>query len=136
MRRIILIQCSKSKRVTKARAVDLYTGTLFRKMLFYAQQSTHDRIFILSSKHRLLELETEIEPYDDFLGQKSKQERKEWARGVLEQLSEYSDLEEDHFMILASTKYCEFLTSHLSHFETPLKGMRIGEQMQYLGYGR
>lgn len=48
-------------------------------------------------------------------------------------LTHYADLRNDHFVILAAAKYCEFLTPHLSNVETPLDGMRIGEQMHYLG---
>lgn len=76
MKRIFLIQCSKSKLQTKVKAIDLYTGPLYKKMLFCALRSAHDEILILSSKHHLLETNIEIDPYDDFLGNKSKRREK------------------------------------------------------------
>jgi len=77
-------------------------------------------------------MDKEIEPYNCFLGDKTRNERLKWANNVIQQLSNHADLKKDCFIVLASAKYREFLLSHLSTYENPLKGLRIGEQMHYL----
>ena len=64
MKRIVLISCVSRKGKTKAKAKDLYKGPLFTNSLEYAKSLNPDKIFILSALHNLLDLDTEIEPYD------------------------------------------------------------------------
>jgi len=52
----------KGKR--KAKAKDLYESALFKYSLAYAYTFRPDKILILSALHHVLDLETEIEPYD------------------------------------------------------------------------
>jgi len=133
MRTIVLVACASKKVDHRARARDLYKSDLFEKSLAYAESLQPDAIYILSAKHGLLDPETEIEPYDVTLNRMSAAERKKWARRVLARLAQVSDLQHDHYVILAGTRYRQDLTPHLAHVEIPMEGLRIGEQLQFLG---
>lgn len=111
-------------------------SALFRAALQYAQQFSPDRIFILSAKYGLVQLDDEIDPYDVTLKDMSVQERKRWASKVLQELRRYCDLERDHFIILAGNRYREYLLPHLKSYDIPLAGLPIGRQLQYLKRGR
>ena len=73
---IILISCASKKHSTKMQAKDLYNSVLFKSSLEYANSIKHDKIYILSAKHHLLDLETQIEPYDVTLSYISPKSRK------------------------------------------------------------
>ncbi len=132
MNTIVLIACASKKRPHKARAKDLYISPLFRMNLKYAQQFSPRKVFILSAKYGLVQLDDEIEPYDVTLNNMSAHERKKWAAKVISQLREHSNLESDHFVILAGEKYRQYLLPHLKSYEVPLAGLPIGKQLQFL----
>jgi hypothetical protein len=110
----------------------MYVSPLFNLMLRYAEELQPDSILILSAKHGLLEPDMEIDPYDVTLNDMPLSQVKEWAGRVIEQLGKLTDLANDHFVILASTKYRTFLTPQLCSVEVPLEGLRIGEQLHWL----
>lgn len=63
-------------------------------------------------------------------------ERREWARRVIEQMrTKLPDCE--RIVILAGARYREFLMDYLRQrgvrVEIPLEGLRIGEQLSWLG---
>lgn len=62
MRKTVLISCVSKKQKYRAKAQDLYISPLFKLNLEYAQELKPDAIFILSAKHGLLHLDTEIDP--------------------------------------------------------------------------
>lgn len=128
-RKIILISCVSKKRSHRAAAQDLYTSTLFTLNLRYARQLKPDAIFILSAKHGLLDPETIIDPYDVTLNKMSAASLRDWADNVRGQLAARTDLERDHFTFLAGNNYRKFLIPHLHHYEVPMEGLRIGEQL-------
>jgi len=153
MKQIVLISCVSRKRKTKSKAKDLYISPLFTYSLVYGQTLKPDEIFILSAKHYLLNLETEIEPYDVTLSNVSRKERdnkpnlkvlskiekKEWGRIVLEQLSKKANLEKDKFIFLAGQSYIKPIRIELMkrglnniYFEEPLKGKKQGERVKLL----
>ncbi|MBN2385562.1 MAG: hypothetical protein JXB85_00980 [Anaerolineales bacterium] len=132
MKRIILISCVSKKRPYRAKAKDLYISALFRKNLAYAQRLNPDAIYILSAKYGLVDLETEIDPYDLTLNTISAELIKKWAVYVLHQLSAVADLRQDHFIFLAGMKYRKYLLPHLASYVIPLEGLPIGKQLQYL----
>ena len=92
MKQIALISCASKKRPYKTKAEDLYISPLFMGNLRYARSRMPDDIFILSAKYGLLELDTEIEPYNVTLKEMSTAEVRAWADGVLEQLGRRADL--------------------------------------------
>jgi len=61
----------------------------------------------------------------------SVKDRKSWARKVMKQLSNKFDLKECHFIVLAGSKYREFLEIP-GKPEIPLEGQPIGKQLQSL----
>lgn len=129
---VVLISCSSRKRGSKALAKHLYNSQLFRKQLEYAQKLNPDLIFILSAEYGLLELDREIEPYDKSLKKMPAKEARAWAERILEDLRMRADLTRDRFTLLAGDRYRRYLLDHLVHWEAPLTGLRIGEQLQRL----
>jgi len=132
VKKFILISCSSKKAPRKAKAKDLYVSPLFIGNLRYARSLKPDGIFILSAKYGLLELDSEIEPYNTTLKNMSSAQVKAWADHVLKQLKEQANLQSDHFIFLAGEKYRKYLVPHLASYEIPLHGMPIGKQLQYL----
>ena len=122
MKRVVLISCVSKKRSTKSRAKDLYMSPLFRPNLQYAQKFEPDAIFVWSAKYGLVELDTEIEPYDVTLNTMRANDRKEWTSKVVQQLQLHTNLREDYFTILAGVRYRQYLLPHLRFYVIPLTG--------------
>ena len=132
MKKIVLIACVKSKRTMPSKAIDLYTSSLFKKSLEYAQLLNPNQIYILSAKYGLVSSEEIIEPYDLTLNNMSSHEIKDWSKRVLCQLSSVTDLVNDSFIILAGQNYRKYLLPNISHYELPLEGLAFGYQLQRL----
>lgn len=132
MKKIVLISCVSQKQLYRSKAKDLYISALFKKNLAYAQRLNPDAIYILSAKYGLLDLETEIDPYNQTLNTMSAAENRSWAEKVLQQLGGVADLKQDHFIFLAGEKYRKNLLPHLTSYEIPMEGLTIGRQLQAL----
>ena len=144
MKRVVLISCVSKKKSTKSKAKDLYISPLFKTSLAYAYSLNPDKIFILSALHHLLDLEMEIEPYNVTLSNIPKSKRKEglivlspaekieWGKNVVKMLSERTDLQRDHFIILAGQEYIKPIFTFLSNIDDRLRGMSIGKRLSYL----
>lgn len=130
--KIVLISCASKKRSTRSQAKDLYISPLFKLNLQYAYSINPDTIYILSAKHGLLQLETEIEPYNLTLNEMKTSEVENWASGVIDQLKNKADLQTDHFIFLAGNKYRKYLIPILNSYEIPMEGMTIGKQLKFL----
>ncbi len=131
-RKIILISCASKKLPIRSKAKDLYISTLFDLNLKFAYSMKPDAVYILSAKHGLLHLETEIDPYNLPLNDMTQREVKEWALKVISQLEAIADLLNDHFIFLAGDKYRKYLFPFLRSYEVPLEGLPIGKQLQFL----
>ena len=129
---VVLISCVSKKLDHKAQAKYMYTSNLFKYSLKYAQKLNPDKIFILSAKYHLLYLDREIEPYNVTLNKMPVKERKLWAEEIIRELSENADLENDKFIILADENYAKFIRDKLKHVEEPLKGLSIGNRLNFL----
>jgi hypothetical protein len=132
MKKIVLISCVSQKQLYRSKAKDLYISALFKKNLAYARRLNPDAIYILSAKYGLLDLETEIDPYNQTLNTMSSAENRSWAEKVLQQLGRVADLKQDHFIFLAGEKYRKNLLPHLTSYEIPMEGLTIGRQLQAL----
>jgi hypothetical protein len=77
---------------------------LFKKNLAYSRRLNPYAIHILLAKHRLLDLETILEPYNLTLNIMSAGEIRRWADMVLQQLRQVESLHDDHFIFLAGMK--------------------------------
>ncbi|NQU98696.1 hypothetical protein HQ533_04470 [Candidatus Woesearchaeota archaeon] len=132
MNNIILISCVKKKLSYKAKAKELYISPLFKYNLRYAQSLNPDKIFILSAKYGLTNLEDSFEPYNETLNDMSRDKNKLWAEKVIKQLSKKTNIKKDLFLFLAGERYRKYLLPHLSHYKIPLQGLGIGKQLKYL----
>jgi len=125
MKRIVLISCVSRKGTTKSKARELYKGPLFTSSLAYGISLNPDKIFILSALHQLLNLDTEIEPYNVTLSNIPKSKRKadlkiltskekiEWGKKIIGQLKIEADLEKDEFIILAGQEYIKPIEGYI-----------------------
>jgi len=132
MKKIILISCASKKLAYKSKAEYLYVSTLFRLSLAYAKKLKPDKIFILSAKYGLLNLNNEIAPYNETLNNKSTSDVKIWAKKVVIELEKIANLENDQFTFFAGNKYREYILPYIRYYKIPLKGLRIGEQLKFL----
>ncbi len=132
MSRIVLISCASKKTPHKAKATDLYISPLFRLSLKYAFTLKPDHIYILSAKHGLVDLNEELDSYNETLVTKSNIEIRMWAENVIRQLRLRTDLEQDEIIFLAGEKYRRHLLPYCKRYEIPMNGLGIGRQLQYL----
>ena len=132
MAKIVLISCVSKKLSYKAKAKDIYISPLFKMNLEFAKSLNPDKIFILSAKHGLIDLDKEIEPYDKTLNLMHSAEKKEWANSVLQDLRKVANLDKDEFIFLAGENYRKYLVPNIKNYKIPLKGLSIGRQLQYL----
>jgi hypothetical protein len=139
-RAIGLVGCGKSKLAHAAPARELYTGTLFRKSLAYAER-TCDLVYIVSAKHELLELDQPVEPYDHTLSGLHIADRLVWAHVVCNQLAAavggYVKLRGADLVLLVGEVYSQPLElaankMGFAHIYTPLEGMQIGQRLHFL----
>lgn len=116
----------------EAIAEELYISTLFKLNLQFAKKLNPNEIYILSAKYGLLDLNDKVEPYDITLNNMPAKDRKSWAQGILKQLNSKFDLKKCHFIILAGSRYRQYLLPGLYSYEMPLEGLSIGRQLKYL----
>ena len=83
--KVAVINCGSDKQVVKCKAKDMYVGSLFVASRKFAQ-SNYEQYCILSAKYHCLLPDDEIEPYDMFLGNFTKQEKQKWWSITAEQL--------------------------------------------------
>ncbi|MCX5847157.1 MAG: hypothetical protein NTW12_12515 [Deltaproteobacteria bacterium] len=131
-KRIVLISCVSQKLPHRAMARELYISTLFKLNLKYAEKLAPDEIFVLSAKHGLLALGIEIEPYEQTLNNMRSSEIRVWAARVLEQIKGVCSIDDSELIFLAGDKYRKYLLPHIKNYKVPLKGLRIGKQLQKL----
>jgi len=132
MNTIILIACSSKKLPHKSKAKDLYNSTLFKKSLKYALSLNFNKIFILSAKYGLLELNAYISSYNKTLNKMNSSQIQKWSNTVLNQLKKVADLKNDKFIFLAGNNYRKFLISYIEHYKIPMQSLSIGKQLHWL----
>ena len=131
MKRIVLLSCVSKKLPHKAKARELYISPLFKYSLKYAISLKPDKIYVLSAKYGLLDLDNEIGPYDETLNSMSKIQVKEWSDKVIQQMKLNFDLD-DEVIFLAGQRYRKFLLPQLKNYKIPLGGLGIGKQLRFL----
>ena len=62
-------------------------------------------VFILSAKCGILKSDEIIEPYNETLNTKTREEQRKWAEKVLHQIKKECDINLDTFIFLAGKKY-------------------------------
>lgn len=131
---IVLVGCGAKKNPTPCSAETMYQGALFKKALAYAKQMHPNKIYIISAKYHLLELDDVIEPYNETLNNKKASEIKRWSEVVVDNLKEKGhDLNNDKIIILAGKIYYKYLLSNLKNCELPYSNYKgIGYIMHFL----
>jgi len=126
---IALISCSSKKKNYECKAEEMYSeSTLFRYSLKYAKQK-FDKIFILSAKYKLLDLNKIIIPYNITLNKMSKNEKDDWYKEVSKQITNQTSID-DIIYILAGKNY-------YSHLSIPnqiiiITNLPIGKRIKWL----
>ena len=98
----------------------------------YAKSLNPVKIFILSAKHGLLEIDDPISPYDETLNNKKSDERKKWAGKVIQKLKTKTDLNKDEFIFLAGVRYRQYLLPHIKNYKIPMFGISLFNQPKWL----
>ena len=132
--KIYVVSCVSKKGEHACAARDLYVSDWFGKARRFAEASGCPW-YILSAKHGLVSPDTEIERYEQTLTTMRVAERRAWGERVAAQLAE--DVPDvSKVVFLAGAKYREFLVPLLAgrgvEVSVPMKGMRIGKQLQWL----
>lgn len=132
---VYLVSCVSQKREQECAARDLYVSDLFRKARRYAEASGCSW-FILSAEYGLVAPDQVVAPYERTLNTMGVADRRAWAERVARQLAAaVPDLA--RVVFLAGERYREFLTRHLAGrgvaVSVPMEGLRIGEQLSWLG---
>jgi hypothetical protein len=132
---VYLVSCVSKKRASESTAKDLYISEWFSRVRAYVEK-THDPWFIISAKFGLVSPDTVIPPYDETLNTMSVVERRAWADRVKAQMATVLP-PANQIVIFAGQRYREFLMDYLkgraAEVEVPLEGLRIGEQLSWLG---
>jgi hypothetical protein len=93
---------------------------------------------ILSAKYGLVRPGQVLAPYDETLNKMKIAERRAWATRVMVQMDDLMPSVRT-VVVFAGLRYREFLMEYMSQrwtVEVPLKGLRIGKQMQWLAHHR
>lgn len=127
------IACSRRKLAHAAPAAELYIGDLFCRSLAYARARGLTP-FVLSARHGLIAIDQVIEPYDEALVGMTRPERDLWTARVLDQV-ERCVAPSALVVLLAGALYREPFDLRpwgLRHYETPMRGLGIGQQRAWL----
>jgi hypothetical protein len=131
---VFLVSCVAEKRASAATAKDLYISDWFVKARRYVERSGAPWS-IVSAEYGLVPPDQVIDPYDRTLNIMPVEERRRWARRVINQLTERKP-DVMHVIFLAGARYREFLAEHFQSqgitVEIPMEGLRIGEQLSWL----
>jgi len=133
--RVVLISCSKSKLTKKAPARDLYTGTLFKRAVSWAERKGY-RWYVVSALHGLVQPNRELDPYDFTLKQLRTRERESWAHMVVAAgLTKYVS-RGSHAILIIPQLYRRYIEAELVKasitFENPVEHLAIGQQIRWL----
>jgi Family of unknown function (DUF6884) len=134
LRTVYLISCVGKKLPSAAPARELYASDWFQKARDYVE-ATNSPWFILSAEHGMISPDQVISPYERTLNTMNKAERQQWAARVKGQM-ESTLPNVDRIVVLAGSRYREFLMDYLRHraatVDVPMQGLGIGKQLHYL----
>lgn len=129
---IVFISCAKSKQKSRSMAQDMYISPLFKKQLAFAKTFNPDKIYILSAKYGVVELEQYISPYDLTLNDMPNSKRKEWAYKCYLQLKKKNINFNEKAIFLCGENYHKYLSQVFKNAEIPLGDLPFGKRLQYL----
>jgi hypothetical protein len=132
-----LVSCTKSKRKQASQPANLYMpSTFFQKAREYVE-ANHNRWYILSAKHHLLDpFGPPIEPYDDTLSGAPVARKREWAQTVSDQLETEGLLKDDNRLVFHAgrdyyTEILPLLEETPVDVETPTDGLQFGKTLAW-----
>lgn len=139
--RVALIGCGKTKLDGSHPARALYTGPLFRAALAHAER-TADRVYVVSARYGLLDLDRVILSYDETLSGKPKREREDWGDKVTRELFRRLAGRRVEVTILAGQDYASPIAHRLYlasirpdstvlAIERPLTGLGVGQRLAW-----
>jgi cytoplasmic iron level regulating protein YaaA (DUF328/UPF0246 family) len=123
MRTIALVSCGGPKVAERARARNLYTGSLFRDARAWAMKHADDWR-ILSAKWGLVDPDEFLDPYDLSMDDLDRNDREVWGRHVRAELRK-EGLWNDRLVLFAGVKY-ESAVEGAPNVEKPLAGLGTG----------
>lgn len=134
---ITVVGCCDKKASSRSPAKDLYQSTLYKKSADYAEEISDDWM-IASAEYGLVDPGKFIDPYDRKMGG-SKAEKERMA-GMLTIQNEFPAASKDRtssvrVVILAGQDYANAVKANIPagvEIVEPLKGMEIGERLQWL----
>ena len=128
---IVIISCGKRKLQGKAKAKDLYIGSLYHQKLEYVKTLyPNHEFYIISAKHGLIHQDVVISSYDRVLPSSS-EEFKEWTDLVNNQLQVFDSKEE--VLFLGGTRYYVPVDEYFTGKKyAPLVGKSLGRGKAYL----
>lgn len=127
---VIFLSCVKQKRDKPCLAKDMYISDLFKKSLEYAKRLNPRKIYILSAKYGLLELDEIIYPYNLTLNSMTEKERKIWAYKVIKQCEKKGVDFSEKTIFLCGNNYRKYVIRKFSNANAPLANLTIGKQLQ------
>ncbi|MGY3362470.1 hypothetical protein ACVWZK_009133 [Bradyrhizobium sp. GM0.4] len=131
---IVLVSCGKHKKETKSIASELYTSPRFRMSINLISR-LEQRAYVLSAKHGLLSLTTQIDPYDVSLSTFDEERRARWQSDVVSKLNRQKR-DSSAAVLLADDEYATPLDDRLKSegFEVinPLAGLSNSARLMFL----
>lgn len=128
---IVFIGCVKLKQNKSCTAEEMYISTLFKYSLGYAKKIKPRKIFILSAKHGVLELNDVIAPYNETLNTKTKKEKQLWAYKCYCQLKEKQIDFDEPVVWLCGENYRKYLMQKFKNNNVPINGLGLGNQLKF-----
>jgi cytoplasmic iron level regulating protein YaaA (DUF328/UPF0246 family) len=132
---VALVACVSQKQTVSTQASQLYQSDWFIKARTLVEASTAEW-YILSAFHGLVAPTAEIAPYEMTLNTAGIAERRAWAEFVHAQLDAVLTRPR-RIVMFAGKRYRECLEPALRQdghiVEVPMQGLRIGEQLAWLG---
>lgn len=133
--RVALVSCGQDKATQRSAARSLYISQLFKASLRYALQ-TCDDTYILSALHGLVELDTELDPYNFTMRELKGAEQNMWASQVLTRLFDRLPGLPLEIIGLAGRAYLDPLAAPLRErripLMLPLDRLRVGQRLSWL----
>lgn len=129
--KIALVSCVSKKQDGIHKAKDLYISDWFKKVRLHVEDK-YNSWYILSAKYYLVNPEQEIEYYEMYLPNQTKEYKQQWSNKIIEQLN-ILPCEVD---IFAGKEYRKYLIPLLEQkgfkVNVPLEGLGIGQQLSWL----
>ena len=132
MKTIIVVGCTKKKKSYPCKASEMYSeSVLFTKIIGYIESYYSYEYRILSAKYGIITPDTEIEPYDICMKDvhRCNREYSEMIKNIKLHLGSY-----DKIIAFCGQDYVKMLRIALPDkcIIEPLKGMGIGQRLQFL----